>query len=179
VLNYSPSPEPLTTETHALSASSLKRRAVWPSRAAALDSYSSRPPFRDWNETALREYVRHGFADRPDGSVELKCTPESESRMYLSGPQTVRAGEVVPRVTCPVLLIRGRDSATLSQATADKTAGLLPDCRTAAVRGGHFAPFEQVQLTGDEILRFLDEIDARLSTQESAPGRQPIPEGGS
>jgi pimeloyl-ACP methyl ester carboxylesterase len=158
ILNYSPSPEALTTETSALAASTLKRRSVWPGRAAALDSYSSRPPFRAWNETSLREYVRHGFADRPDGSVELKCAPEAESRMYLSGPQTVNAGEVVPRLRCPVLLLRGQDSPALGQATFDRTVALLPNCSSGVIPGGHFAPFEQVQLAGDEIIRFLTEL---------------------
>ena len=179
VLNYRPNPNPLTTDTHSLAASVLKRRAIWPSRASALDSYSSRPPFHDWNETALREYVKHAFIDRPDGSVELKCTPESESRMYLVGPQTVSASGIIPRVRCPVLLIRGRDSPTLSQSTADRTAALLPDCRAVAIPGGHFAPFEQVQLTGDEILRFLDEIEAVQPSEDSGPAELSVSEGGS
>jgi pimeloyl-ACP methyl ester carboxylesterase len=158
VLNYDRKPETFGTELSELAANTLKRRSVWPGRAAALDSYSSRPPFGTWNETALREYVMHAFADRPDGTVELKCSPESESRMYMNGPQTVDAGEVIPKVGCPVLLIRGEDSPALSQSRFERTAGLLPNCRTATIPGGHFAPFEQMQLAGDEIVAFLNEI---------------------
>jgi pimeloyl-ACP methyl ester carboxylesterase len=172
VLNYDRKPETLGTELSDLAASTLKRRSVWPSRAAALDSYASRPPFGTWNETALREYVRHAFADRPDGTVELKCSPESESRMYVNGPQTVDAGEVIPKLRCAVLLIRGQESPALSQSRFERTAKLIPDCQSAKIPGGHFAPFEQMQLAGDEIVRFLGELDgsraiARQSQESS------------
>jgi pimeloyl-ACP methyl ester carboxylesterase len=159
VLNYDKKPESLGTELSDLAANTLKRRAIWPSRAAALDSYSSRPPFETWNETALREYVRHAFADQPDGTVELKCTPEAESRMYVNGPQTVDAGDVTPRVHCPVLLIRGQESLALSLSRFERTAKLMANCQSATIPGGHFAPFEQMQLAGDEIVRFLSEIE--------------------
>jgi pimeloyl-ACP methyl ester carboxylesterase len=59
-----------------------KRRAVWPDREAVYRSYRSRPPFDALAAEALAAYVRWGFVDRPDGNVELACTPEVEATIF-------------------------------------------------------------------------------------------------
>jgi len=155
VLDYNPSAGPRTLETDPLAAGTLKRRSVWPNRDAALKSYRSRPPFQHWDDAALRQYIEHGFADRTDGAVELKCAPESESRMYLRGPHTISAEGIIPHVGCPVLLVRGQDSMALTPATFERTSALLPDCRSMTLPGGHFTPFEHPDLAAQAALDFL------------------------
>ena len=59
-----------------------KRRAHWPDRATVEASYASRPPLDALAPEALAAYVRYGFHDRPDGSVELACEPEVEARFF-------------------------------------------------------------------------------------------------
>jgi pimeloyl-ACP methyl ester carboxylesterase len=59
-----------------------KRRAVWPDRDAVYESYRSRPPFDAVAPEALAAYVRWGFVDRPDGQVELACSPEVEATIF-------------------------------------------------------------------------------------------------
>jgi hypothetical protein len=59
-----------------------RRRAVWPDRATACASYSSRPPFDVLAPEALEAYARWGFHDRPDGQVELACTPLTEAALF-------------------------------------------------------------------------------------------------
>jgi pimeloyl-ACP methyl ester carboxylesterase len=59
-----------------------KRRAVWPDRATVLASYASRAPLDVLAPEALAAYVEWGFADRPDGQVELACPPEAEATVF-------------------------------------------------------------------------------------------------
>jgi pimeloyl-ACP methyl ester carboxylesterase len=71
-------------ENH-MSAMARRRRAVWPDRAAVLESYGSRPPLNVLEPEALAGYVRWGFRDRPDGQVELSCPPEVEAWFFECG----------------------------------------------------------------------------------------------
>jgi pimeloyl-ACP methyl ester carboxylesterase len=59
-----------------------KRRAVWPDRETVYESYRGRPPFDVVAPEALAAYVRWGFVDRPDGQVELACSPEVEATIF-------------------------------------------------------------------------------------------------
>ncbi len=59
-----------------------RRRAVWPDRATVVASYGSRPPLAVMEPAVLAAYVRYGFRDRPDGTVELACEPEVEARFF-------------------------------------------------------------------------------------------------
>ena len=65
-----------------MAAAARKRRAVWPDRATVLESYGGRPPLNVMEPAALAAYVRHGFRDRDDGTVELACAPEVEARFF-------------------------------------------------------------------------------------------------
>lgn len=68
--------------TSVMSDAARRRRSVFPSRAEAMWRYASRPPLSTLRADALAAYVEHGFADNPDGSVRLKCEPESEARTF-------------------------------------------------------------------------------------------------
>lgn len=75
-----------TVEPNFLSDGARRRRAVWPDREAVLSSYRSKNLFAPLEEDALEAYVRWGFSDRSDGSVELSCPPEHEAAVFeLSG----------------------------------------------------------------------------------------------
>jgi pimeloyl-ACP methyl ester carboxylesterase len=59
-----------------------RRKAIFESRAQALERYRSRPPLSAVDPDALRAYVDHGFADRPDGTVRLRCDPATEATLF-------------------------------------------------------------------------------------------------
>ncbi|MEZ5340030.1 MAG: alpha/beta hydrolase [Acidimicrobiales bacterium] len=59
-----------------------KRRRSFPSRQEAFDRYSSRLPLSLFAPEALWAYVEYGFGDCPDGTVELRCTPEREAEVF-------------------------------------------------------------------------------------------------
>ena len=88
----------------------LNRRRVFPSRRAALEAYSSRPPLSFFAPECLRLYVEHGFRDAAEGGVELCCEPATESAIFALGPRA-GAEERLPRVLCPVVVaMGGRDA---------------------------------------------------------------------
>jgi pimeloyl-ACP methyl ester carboxylesterase len=122
--------------------SARRRRPAFPSRADALFRYAGRPPLNELRADALYAYVEHGFADAPDGSVRLKCTPEHEAATFeASGKPTL---DDVAEVGVPV---------TVAVGTVDRgwtPAMFGPDVAAALPHGrlerhpllGHFGPLQ-------------------------------------
>jgi len=65
-----------------LADSARHRREVFASRDEAFANYAAKPPFDSADPVSLRAYVDHGFEDRPDGTVRLKCRGETEARVF-------------------------------------------------------------------------------------------------
>jgi pimeloyl-ACP methyl ester carboxylesterase len=125
-----------------MSAIARRRRAVFSSKAEALLRYARRPPLNVLQAGALASYVEHGMAERDDGSVTLKCTPESEAATYDgAGKPTV---ETVSGVATPVVVAvgtteRGWTPAAFGQGLADA----LPNGRLERhPLLGHFGPLQ-------------------------------------
>lgn len=74
--------ETVAPDPSPISDGARRRRAVFDSRAEALERYGSRPPLAVLDPRALQAYVDHGFEDRPDGTVELCCRPEDEAGVF-------------------------------------------------------------------------------------------------
>jgi pimeloyl-ACP methyl ester carboxylesterase len=131
--------EPLPPD-NSMSATARKRRAVWPSREAAIESYGARPPLEDFAPDALRAYVEYGFRDLPDGTVELKCRPEAEASVYMMGAANGLYGRLGD-VTVPTLLACGELSRSISPELAAQLVAVLPDATLEVWPGhGHFGP---------------------------------------
>lgn len=64
----------------------LRRRREFPSIAAAIENFASKPPMRSFDPEALRGYVLGGTApvdpSAADGPVRLLCSPEMESATF-------------------------------------------------------------------------------------------------
>ncbi|MFE1597799.1 alpha/beta fold hydrolase [Methylobacterium sp. ID0610] len=114
----------------------IRRRANFPSRAAALAAYRGRGAFRTWPDAALADYVADGFRDRPDGTVELACAPAWEAANYLAqGHDTWGA---LRRLARPALILRAAAGSTCALAR-DRP----PHVTVETVPGTtHFLPFE-------------------------------------
>lgn len=120
-----------------------RRRDRFDSRAQAAENYASKPPFSVLHPDALRAYVEHGFAEQPDGSIVLKCRPETEARTYEMGGQH-RAFDHLVEVDARVTI-------AVSERDADHGPGLMaPQIADRLPRGtlqredglGHFGPLE-------------------------------------
>lgn len=60
----------------------LRRRRSFASRAEVVERLGSKLPLSLLHPDALKAYVDYGFADQPDGTVELCCTPENEAAVF-------------------------------------------------------------------------------------------------
>jgi len=131
-----------------------RRRAVWPSRAAAHESYAPRAPFDALDADALRAYIDHGLRDRDDGSVELKCAPEDEAAVYAMGV----ANGVYQRlreIGRPVLVACGEHTDAIVPKLAAMIVERLPRGRLEVMPGlGHFGPLQDPAAVAASILGF-------------------------
>ena len=131
---------------HPLAVGALRRRDVWDDRAAILASYGSRPPMDQLAPEALAGYVRWGFRDRPDGTVELACRPETEAQIFGSGDRhgPVQAFDSLHRVAAdgrvPAAVMAGTRT-DLDPAWFRAQAAVL-GVDLELIEGGHFCLFE-------------------------------------
>jgi pimeloyl-ACP methyl ester carboxylesterase len=83
----------------------LRRRRAFGSLQAAYTNFSSKPPMQDFTADAFVAYIRDGFAVQADGSVLMRCLPEIEAAISMSGI-SFRAFERLGAVGCPVVVGR-------------------------------------------------------------------------
>ena len=128
----------------------LRRRRVFPSRAAAVEAYRGRGAFRTWTEAMLADYVAAGFHGLPDGAVTLACTPEWEVSNYVHQDHDSWAAFEASR--CPIRILRAeRDSPGRLDQGLDRLAATgriridtVPDTT-------HFLPMERPDLVHEAI----------------------------
>ncbi|MXW56999.1 MAG: alpha/beta hydrolase [Acidimicrobiia bacterium] len=116
------------------------RKEVFESRQAAYDRYGSRLPFSLLDSEVLRAYVDHGFRDRPDGTVTMKCPRDVEATIFENPDRSAfdRLGEVATAVTVVV----GTDADPPAMA-APLIAEQLPNATLERFDDlTHFGPFQ-------------------------------------
>ncbi|KAK9829491.1 hypothetical protein WJX72_006174 [[Myrmecia] bisecta] len=85
-----------------------QRPAEYPSRQAALEGCRQFPDLRRLSPACLQAFVDHGFRERDDGSVELKCHPKLEAQLVRSNlSQQPYTYDDLRRIHCPVILASG------------------------------------------------------------------------
>jgi pimeloyl-ACP methyl ester carboxylesterase len=132
-----------------------RRRAVWPSREAARESWSAKDMFKPWDSRALDLYVAEGMRDRSDGQVELKCHPEVEAAVFDQN-SSMDVFDYAERVRAPTLVVaaeRGRFPLPLFEMLADT----LPRGQMRALPVGHLMPMEDPKITADLLREFASE----------------------
>jgi pimeloyl-ACP methyl ester carboxylesterase len=143
--------------TAAFAEQARRRRHQWPSRAAALESYRTKPAFASWQPEVLRLYVDHGFRDLPNGQVELKCPGWVEAQGYKASP-TTNPWPHLASVECPVLIVRAGESRVFSEAIAAELAATLPHAHLISVPGrSHALPMEDPSLVARLVREFFAE----------------------
>jgi pimeloyl-ACP methyl ester carboxylesterase len=138
-----------------LAEGAARRRDTFPSRQAAIENYSSKPPLQVLDEDALAAYVEHGFEEQEDGSVVLRCRPEAESQVYRMG-RSHGGWAALPQVTCPTTVACGGAQATVGSELATQLAARLPAGRVEVFeRLGHFGPLEDPAAVAEAVGRDL------------------------
>lgn len=143
-----------------LETAARKRRMVWPSREAMIESYGSRPPFDAWTPENLALYVNYGVYDQPDGTVILKMPGDHEAEVFRQSAYGLDPEEVLPGVACPTLVIAGGRSDAFPQRRIERTMPLLKHARLVMIPDAdHFAPFSHPQEVMAAIDRFIAETE--------------------
>ena len=134
-----------------LALGAAKRRAVFASREEAFQRYRGRGAFTTWPDEALRDYLRDGLRERPDGEVELSCAPDWEAANFSShahdpwGP--------LHAVRAPVRILRAENGSTCSAASAEPFVADNPSFSVETIPGTtHFLPLERPDLVRETIL---------------------------
>ena len=141
-----------------LMAGALKRRDVWPDRETVRQSWTGKTAFEGWSEQAFDAYLEAGLEqDGKNGGVRLRYTKAWEARIFEVSPHDV--WNEIPKVMCPVLVLRGEHSDTLTTGAFRKFGRRAPygTCRT--VEGtGHMLPMQKPEAVASMIVEWLREI---------------------
>jgi pimeloyl-ACP methyl ester carboxylesterase len=138
-----------------LAEGALRRRDGFHSREAIIDNYRGKDPFASWSPDVLAAYVDGGFVER-DGRWWLKCRPEVEAEVYRAATAH-GLYDRLDEVGCPVLVLAGENSTTLSDASTAALTRRMPNARYEIVAGAsHFLPMERPGLVADEIVGYFD-----------------------
>jgi pimeloyl-ACP methyl ester carboxylesterase len=133
-----------------------RRRAVWPSRAAARAHFMAKPLFQAWAPGALDDYLDHGLKPHGDG-VQLRFERAVEAAIYSTLPYDMGRILRAP-FPVPIGFIAGSDSAELRQAGLAATRRLV-GANFATIEGTHLYPMESpertAQLTREMVARLL------------------------
>jgi pimeloyl-ACP methyl ester carboxylesterase len=155
------------TGENPLAEGARRRRDSFDSFDAAIENFASKPPFSALDPDALRAYVEHGFAQRDDGTVRLKCRPEHEAEVYQMG-SAHDAFAHLDRVSCPVVVAVGRIDGYGPGAFADPIVAALPHGQKQDwPQLGHFGPLERPDLIAGAIQRAF--LPARHSGSPPRP----------
>ena len=128
-----------------------RRRAVFPDRAAVLESYRGRGAFKTWPEAALADYVTDGFKDRPDGQVELACAPAWEASNFRAHDHDPWA--VIARLAVPTTILRASIASTCSLEREDQLPAAVPRRHVETIPDTtHFLPIERPDLARATLL---------------------------
>ena len=131
-------------------AQARRRRAVFPSRTAAIDAYRGRGAFTTWPEDALRDYAIDGFRDRADGQVELACSPEWEASNFRAhGHDSLGA---LRRVQAPTLILRAERGRLSACGPSSRFSPTIRGLRVETIAGTtHFLPIERPALVAEAL----------------------------
>jgi pimeloyl-ACP methyl ester carboxylesterase len=137
-----------------------RRRAVFPSRAAAREAYSKRFPFSGFRADVLELYLEHGLVDREDGSVQLACTPEIEGRVYL-GTAAVDPWSELPKIRARTRILIPELSGIRPE-LQKRLSEVLPSAEIVRVPGTHFIALEQPDIVAEQAREFFHASRSQL-----------------
>src|SRR5688572_30998026 len=135
-----------------------KRRRDFPSVDAAVENFSSKPPFASFDRAALHAYLEHGFHRLEGGALRIKMDPENEARMYQMSPQH-STWDYLQQVECPVVVASGKILPNGASAWTERIAERLPNARVEIYDDlGHMGPFEAPERIAAAAQRFFDDV---------------------
>ena len=128
----------------------LRRRSVFPDKAAVVSAYTGRGAFRTWDGAMLADYVTDGFREREDGQVELSCAPEWEASNFASHAHDTWGAFEQAKV--PIRILRAEEGSTCREDPKLDALVAAGRIQVETVAGtSHFLPMERPDLVQAEL----------------------------
>ncbi|MDA8140836.1 MAG: alpha/beta hydrolase [Desulfobacteraceae bacterium] len=146
----------MTVAQHPLASKAIKRRNLWRDHQEARQDFESKSFFQTWDKQILALYVEHGLEVLDSQGVRLVCSPDQEAALFIGGSQ-YDPWPVLPRITCPTLVVEGQVSENRPWIDLKRVASLIPKGRYTEVQGaGHLVPMEKPRETAKLIQAFFN-----------------------
>lgn len=145
---------------HPLIRRTLRRKTSFPNQESMYQNYRKKGIFADIPDNVLRDYVRGLVLPEADGTVRLKYSPEWEVQVYETGGSADRyVWKNLAGIPCPVLVIRGEKSDTLTEKTLMRITRKLPKGKAVTIPDvGHLLPLEKPHLVAAVVFDFLASV---------------------
>lgn len=138
-----------------LIARAARRPDRWESLDALLMDLHRRRIYKHWREDHLRCYGETASYTDQDGLVRMAFSGEVEAELY-SGNES-NLWELLPRISCPVLLLRGEKSLAMLPPLVAEAVTSIRRCTLVEVpRAGHFPPMENPSAFLDSVRTWLN-----------------------
>jgi len=136
-----------------------QRRSRFESKQSALERFAAgHGIFETWSKEFVEAYIECGLLEKDPHTAVLRCDPELEAQIFESVP--VDVWSYAPKIRCPVLVLRGEHSDTLSLEATRRLERINARVQTTTVPGtGHFLTMEKPQACAQEILDYLRSRD--------------------
>lgn len=171
-----------------------------PGRARSLTTVCTPPRPTDTQRSVYRDWVEAGAEGRDPLAISELMTPwifsprflENERwrehvvrgrakhyrwtswegvRHQLEAMLRHRPEELLPRISCPALVVWGRDDRLVPPASAQELAERLGQARAVELEGGHMLPLELMRSLIKEEMGFMAETDGTPPPCFPSPGR--------
>jgi pimeloyl-ACP methyl ester carboxylesterase len=152
---FEPPPPGVAMTDSPLVAGALRRRANFPSKAAALEAYRGRGAFRTWSEAQLADYVEAGFRETDDGEVTLTCTPAWEASNFRTHNYDPWGAFRDSR--CGVRILRAAEASTFRLEGHEDELAATGRIEVETLPGtSHFLPMERPERVRETLRACLD-----------------------
>ena len=137
----------------------LRRRRQFDDLEKLFHSYRKKGIFRYFSDASLRAYVNGITRPARDGRFELAYSPEWEARIYYTGVwRDMDLWWGMPALKIPTLIIRGAESDTFLQQSAQRIKRVRPATTIVTLeKSTHLVPLEKPEETFETIRDFLKE----------------------
>lgn len=138
----------------------LRQRRVWESRTALATYLRQHPETRDWRDDVIQTVVEHEVVARPDGSVEMKWSPDVYN-LEDHRHDTYNLHTLAACITVPTLLMYSSNS-FISRQDITAFCAALPQGQLRLVDDvGHNIYMEVPDLVGQAAYEFFTGVATR------------------
>lgn len=147
----------ISVAEHPLAGKSIKRRNFWDNASAAREYLKSKGLFKNWDDEMLDLYIKYGMVPGKTGGLQLACPPQKEASLFMGG-MPYDPWPMLPKVSCPVKVLEGQNSANRGVIDLKKAVAVFPNASYQLIVGaGHLIPMEKPKDTIDIISKFVSQ----------------------